>query len=536
MKLARAEVMRQLDGRAMNEYGIPGVVLMENAGQATARAVAEAFGPMAGLGVTIFVGPGNNGGDGLVVARGLHQMGARVQVVMLVPEDRIKGDALVNWRVTRKLPVGRCFVGGSEDLAAVRAFVAHSAVLVDALFGTGLTRDVGGLYGEAIALMNESGKPVVAVDIPSGLDSDTGRVLGAAVRAELTVTYGLAKPGHFCYPGRELTGDLRVVDIGIPPEVVDEADIGLELVNGRMVASMLPARPANSHKGTFGHVLVAAGASGTTGAALLCARGALRSGAGLVSCAVSGDLCPIFACALLEAMTIPLPSRGRLAGDDRDAVWRALARKNAVVVGPGVGTAKQTAELVTGLYAEVDLPMVVDADGLNILAMESGVGGHGGRQRVLTPHPGEMARLTGLPIKEIQQDRIGAAVAFAREYGVFVVLKGAATVTAAPDGRAAVNPTGNAGMASGGMGDVLSGLIGGLLAQGLDPWRAARAGVYLHGLAADRIVEKFAIDAGFLATEVADEIPLAIAAVRRGGDGVSGSRRDAPAPRRAPSS
>ena len=513
MRLARAEEMRALDGRAIEEYGIPGVVLMENAGQATVRAMEEAFGPLAGRRAAIFVGPGNNGGDGLVIARGLHQLGARVRVLLLVAPEKIRGDAAVNWRIVQRLPIGVEQVADEEAVAVLSGELSHCAVLVDALFGTGLKRDLDGRFAAAARLMSTLGPPVVAVDIPSGIDSDNGRILGGAVRADLTVTYGLAKPGHYCGPGRECRGRLRVVDIGIPPEAVRAAELSIRVITSEAVAAMLPERPRESHKGTYGHLLVAAGAPGKTGAALLAARGALRAGAGLVSCAVPGELLTIFETALAEAMTIPLPGGRFLESGDEETILAALEGKRALVLGPGIGTSGGTRRLAARLYQRVAQPMVVDADGLNCLAREGGAAAPEGRVRILTPHPGEMARLAGLATAAVQADRLACARRFAEEQGVYLVLKGASTVVAAPDGRLAINPTGNPGMAAGGMGDVLSGIIGALLVQGLGPWEAACAGVFCHGRAADRIARRLEIRAGFSASEVADEIPLVMAGV-----------------------
>ena len=514
MKLATATIMQGLDRRAINEYGIPGVVLMENAGQGTVRAMQQALGPLRGKIVSIFIGPGNNGGDGFVIARGLHQAGVPVRLFLLVPPEKIRGDALVNWKVVEKLGLSVRIVADENDLAAVSGAIGHSAVVVDAIFGTGLKREVAGVYAAAIRLMNDSGRPVVAVDIPSGLDSDTGQPLGVATRACLTVTYGLAKPGHYSHPGAGLCGRIEVVDIGIPPEVVAEASISTHALTRSMIAPMLPARPADGHKGTFGHLLVTAGAEGKTGAALLAARGGLRAGSGLVSCAVPKGLTTIFESVLLEAMTIPLASQLSFSPDDFAPITAALAGKKAVAAGPGIGTGGQTAELMARLYREVELPMVVDADGLNILAERQAAARHGGHVRILTPHPGEMARLTGRTTGEVQKNRTALAAEFAAANNVYLVLKGAGTVVAAPDGRIAINTTGNPGMGCGGMGDVLCGVIGALLAQGCGPWQAACAAVWLHGRAADRIVETHGVECGFSASEVADELPRAIAEAR----------------------
>lgn len=510
MQLATAEQIRLCDRLAIEHFGIPGRVLMENAGLGTVECMARRYAPLAGKEVAIFVGPGNNGGDGLVIARHLYQRGAKPRVWLLVPGESVRGDAALNLSAVRELPIPVVPVLTEAELREAEGGLVNSELIVDALFGTGLTREVTGHFAEAIRRINGLSCPVVAVDVPSGLNSDSGEELGVAVRAEVTCTYGLAKPGLVTEPGRAMAGAIEVIDIGIPPEAAAQAGVAMELLEGREVAGWLPRRRASDHKGTHGHLLLVAGSAGKTGAALLAAHGALRSGVGLVSLCVPEPLNPIFETALPEAMTVPLPASATAPlVADHQVVIEALVRKQAVVLGPGIGVATNTAGLVKRLYQETALPMVVDADALNILAAESAVLGSFLAPRILTPHPGEMARLLGVSTVAVQDDRRGSAQALAREYGVWVVLKGAGTVVVAPDGTMAINPTGNPGMASGGMGDVLAGLIGGLLCQGLSPWQAACLGVYVHGLAGDLLVKESGVPFGFLASELAMALPRA---------------------------
>lgn len=510
MQLATAEQMRLCDRLAIERFGISGATLMENAGLGTVECMVRRYGPLSGKEVAIFVGPGNNGGDGLVIARHLFQRGARPRVVLLVAGERLSGDAGLNLKAVQALPIPLGSVLTEGDLREAETELAQSELVVDAIFGIGLTREVTGHFAGAIRRINEFSCPVVAVDVPSGLDSDTGEKLGVAVRAGLTCTYGLAKPGIVIEPGRELAGVVEVIDIGIPPEAVAQAGVAMELLEGRGLAVWLPRRRPADHKGTYGHLLLLAGSEGKTGAALLAAHGALRSGVGLVSLCVPRPLNPIFEAALPEAMTIPLPvSTIAPLIADRQVVAEALVRKQAMVIGPGIGTAADTALLVKRLYQEVALPMVVDADALTILATESALLAKPSAPRILTPHPGEMARLLRVSTATVQQDRRGSAQALAREHGVWVVLKGSGTVIAAPDGGLAVNSTGNPGMAAGGMGDVLAGLIGGLLCQGITPWQAACLGVYIHGLAGDLLARELGVQFGFLASELATALPRA---------------------------
>ena len=518
--------MQGLDRRTIEEVGIPGIVLMENAGQGTADFMEQELGTFRGRSVVIFAGPGNNGGDGLVIARHVHQRGGFPQVLFLVDPDRLKGDAAVNCRVVRRLGLP-CHVADSEEtldqaleqLADIHLrHPVHS--LVDALFGTGLGRPLEGRFLAATRKINflkqQHGWPVVSVDIPSGLHADSGQVLGGAVEADLTVTYGLAKPGHFMHGGPH-TGILRVVDIGIPPQVVQDAALAGELLD-HGIGKLLRSRPRNAHKGTCGHLLVLAGSEGKTGAAILCARGALHSGAGLVTLAVPHRLNPIFETSLPEAMTVPLPSAATMLSiRDLDLVVSLLKGKKAIVLGPGLGTDPDTGKLVQRLYREMELPMVVDADALNLIAHHRDEITDTAGPRILTPHPGEMARLTGLGTGEIQADRLAAAL-WLKDRGagstIITVLKGAGTVIGGNDGRWAVNSSGNPGMATGGMGDVLSGIIGGLLVQGHGPWQAACLGVYLHGAAADRLAEQG--DRGYLASDVAAMLPRTMTCLARG--------------------
>ncbi len=512
MKLPTTAQMRTLDKMAIERFGIPSIVLMENAGRGAVDIILDKIGDPAGQVVSIFVGPGNNGGDGLVIARHLHQKGAKPQVFLLAKTDKLVGDAAINLAIVQKLPVPVYPVLKEEDLTDYEEQLSTSWAVVDAIFGTGLKREVKGAFAEAIKRINRLNCPVLAVDVPSGLNSDSGQPLGFCVQADVTATLGLAKPGLVLHqPGSQFVGSLKVVDIGIPPQAVEEAAIQTELLTKKVVGNWLTPRKASAHKGTFGHLLVAAGSTGKTGAAALCATGGLRAGAGLVTLAIPQNLNNILASLLIEAMTIPLAkSNDHLSDSDYKTIKKGLEDKQALAVGPGLGTDKETIKLIKKLYREAKIPMVIDADGLNCLATDISILKKAPTARILTPHPGEMARLTGLTTAKIQADRLQVASNFAKEHHLFLVLKGAGTVIAAPDGEIAVNTTGNPGMASGGMGDVLTGLIGGLLAQGLSPWQAACLGVYAHGLAGDLLAEDNGINMGYLAMEVADELPLAL--------------------------
>ncbi len=519
MKLALAAEMQELDRKTIEEFGVPGIVLMENAGHGTFAFMENKLGSFAETTVVIFIGPGNNGGDGLVIARRIHMAGGHPLLLFASPPQRLRNDAAINYEITKQLGLPFLELTDPLDTEGIADTILHShaqypvACLVDALFGTGLARDICGHLEQVILLLNrfhhEYSWPVVAVDLPSGINADSGQVLGVAVEADLTVTYGLAKPAHVLH-GRSKNERLHIVDIGIPSALVQQAALKGSIVT-ETIRKKLPARLLDSHKGSHGHLLVLGGSAGKTGAAILSCQGALRSGCGLVTAAVPHELNSILENNLIEAMTIPLPaSTISLSDADYDFIYRNMEGMDAVVLGPGIGLDEKTRALVVRLYQKISLPMVVDADALNILALQQNILANPGGDRVLTPHPGEMSRLTGQTTTEIQKDRIAAALRLCQKSAceVVTVLKGAGTIIANGNGNWAINTTGNQGMAAGGMGDVLAGLIGGLLSQGLAPWDAARAGVYLHGLAADRLQRKTTY--GYTASEVAETLPYTI--------------------------
>jgi len=521
MKLAMSSEMRELDRTAIEKYHIPGMVLMENAGHGTFNFMVRELGPVTGRSVIIFAGPGNNGGDGLVIARHVHQSGGFPFVVYMVPPDKLKGDAALNYSIVKELDLPSKVVHSNDDFASIKkiikGFGSRKPIwsIVDALFGTGLKRMIEGRFLSAIKLINrlhdEYDCPVTAVDIPSGMDADNGQVLGYCVQADLTATYGLAKPAHFMHGGAGLIGKLHIVNIGIPPEAVNNSGIRGKAIESDIILELGPRKTA-SHKGSYGHLLILAGSEGKTGAAILSAKAALRIGSGLVTLAVPRPLNTIFESSLTEAMTIALPgSKTYLSVENIDLIHDQVAGKNAVVIGPGLSTRKKTQDLVVELYREIKVPMVVDADALNILSANLDVIADPPAPRILTPHPGEMARLTGHSTGKIQDDRLKTSLSFIkkmnrRKTNVTLVLKGAGTLVVDPQGSWAINTTGNAGMASGGMGDVLTGLIAGLIAQSIPPGPAARLAVYIHGLAADRLAEQKIF--GYLAADVANNVPV----------------------------
>lgn len=511
MYLVTASEMQAMDRRTIESFGLPGRILMENAGRGATAFLLELFPDIGSRKVGVIAGRGNNGGDGYVIARCLAHRGVDVTVFLLTDREHVSGDAAANLELLSPLGVPVVEIPDPAAFDAVRVSMRNRDLWVDAILGTGLRSEVRGYFRELIDFINSLGQPVFAVDVPSGLNADTGQPCGSCIRAYATVTFGFAKTGHFQFPGTELSGKLQVIDIGIPPHVVEEIAPRQFLLRERDVKNYINPRPPDSHKGRTGHLLVVAGAPGKTGAAALAALAAMRAGAGLVTLAAPRGINPILASTALEVMTAPLPEieGGRLGMSAFESIRDLLNGKRCLAVGPGMGQAPETRELLRRLVLESNLPLVIDADGLNNLAGATAILGQRTAPVVLTPHPGEMARLAETTVAAVQKDRIACAREFARTFKVHLVLKGAHTVIAHPDGFVFINPTGNSGMASGGMGDVLTGLIAGLITQGLPVEAACHLGVYLHGAAADRQAVRKG-PWGYLAAEVISGIPSEI--------------------------
>ena len=514
MNIVTGTQMQALDRRTITEAQIPALVLMERAGAGVAAFLQDRFGPLRGKTVTILCGKGNNGGDGFVVARLLHRRHVKVTVLLLAPVPDLSRDAAVMYRRWLRV-AGKSASKTFRSADQTGPILASSDLVIDALLGTGLSTEVTGVYRDAIELMNRSGRPVIAVDMPSGIHADNGALLGQAVRATATVTFGLPKLGLYLGAGIDHAGAIHVIDIGIPAAYVDAIDSRIIVLTKELVAKALPARPASSHKGTFGHAGILAGSVGKTGAAVLAARAALRMGTGLVTVATPSSVNDVLEAKLLEAMTLPLPeTKARsLARSGLDRVLAFMRARTAIAIGPGISTHPETVELVQSLMKHLDRPSVLDADALNALASRASLLTECKIPPILTPHPGEMARLeVDATSQTVNADRIGTARRFARERGVFVVLKGARTVIARPDGLLAICPTGNPGMATAGTGDVLTGMVVGLLAQGIPAWEAACTATYLHGSAGDLAAQQLG-QAGMLAGDLIAHIPYALQAI-----------------------
>lgn len=538
MKIATSEEMQRIDRTTIEKYGITGMVLMERAGLSVVARINDLFFQGTeqrvqnkGIKIIIVCGGGNNGGDGFVIARELHNQGREVEVYITANPGSLKGDAKINYDAAIKY--GVVIRPVSYFLKHYPSSVISNCLIVDALLGTGLSKEVRAPLADVIKKINDMLVPVVSVDIPSGISSDTGQIMGCAIKARCTFTFGLPKRGHFLYPGAEHAGQLYVEEIGFPRALLASEKIKINLVQIEDLRSLLPVRPKNSHKGTYGHVLIVAGSRGKTGAALMAAKGCLRTGAGLVTIGIPDTLVNAFQSRVTEEMILPLPDKGNgtLSIKAADRILDFLKKRGKVLaIGPGLSVDSEISSLIRLLIQKSSVPMVIDADGLNAIAGQTGVLRKSRAPVILTPHQGEMAGLLkkelavsgqrsgaaySLSLRdEIEKDRINIALYSARTTKTYVVLKGSPTITATPKGEAFINTTGNPGMATAGTGDVLTGIISALLAQGLSPADASVLGVYLHGLAGDIIAEKKS-QQSLTASDIIKAIPSVIKSIRK---------------------
>jgi NAD(P)H-hydrate epimerase len=533
MKVVTAAEMRNIDRITIEEYGMPGLVLMERAGLSVASRIKELFGRKK---VIVAAGYGNNGGDGMAASRHLHNEGWDVLVFVAAGQDKLTGDALSQYKAAVScgvhiLPLENMSAGSSS-------FVSSHSIVVDALLGTGISKDVRGVFSDTINHINSLSIPVVSVDIPSGISSDNGQIMGNAVKADYTVTFGLPKRGHFLFPGSEYTGKLFVEDIGFPSQLLESGKLKTEIIGNKYISKLIPERHRYSHKGTYGHVLIVAGSKGHTGAALMAAKACMKAGAGLVTIGVPESLMNIVQSRVTEEMTLSLPDSGNGSlSSDAAAVILDFLNSNADVlaIGPGIGVNSDTIHIVKTIILKSGKITVIDADGINSIKGDRKVLRKARGPVILTPHPGEMAGLlynkpalksrrshdTGMKnindkrslIINIEKDRINSALSFAQDTGTLVVLKGAPSVIAGPDGRVFINSTGNPGMATAGAGDVLTGIISALSGQGMNAYQATAAGVYLHGAAGDFAATKLG-EYSLTASDIIKEIPAAFLSLK----------------------
>jgi len=517
MRLVKSAEMQEMDRMTIHDMGVPGVVLMENAARGATRLFLSHFVPAIHAHILLLCGRGNNGGDGYVIARYLHNAGFKITVLVLAPLEKISGDALTNLKIIRSMDLKIIAVPGEKEWQMHQSLLTRCDYIIDGILGTGLNAPVRGFYAQVIEDVNSAAKPVMAIDMPSGLNADTGQIMGVAIKANLTVTFGFPKLGQLLFPGVDCVGRLARIDIGIPNSVIEGVPDRYHMIEPNDFRDLFKLDRLDIHKGNRGHLLVLAGSTGKTGAAAMTALGALRAGAGLVTLGVPTSLNAILENKLTEAMTTPLQETddGSLSMAAEQAIQQLMEDKTALAIGPGLSTNKETIALVRRIVSSCPLPMIIDADGLNALSGDLEAMTQGRGRFILTPHPGEMARLAGMTTGDIQADRVGTAVKFAQERGCFLVLKGARTVIAEPEGHVYVNPTGNPALSSGGSGDVLTGLVAGFVARGWPLAKAAVSGVFLHGLAADLLAEDMG-QFGILAGELLDVLPELTSSLARG--------------------
>jgi len=488
MKMVLNSEMNELDKKTVEEYEIPGIILMENA----ALAVVEELNKFQFKKVVVVCGRGNNGGDGFVIARHLFNMGKDVEVFIVGRAKNLAENAELNYKILKNLKVKITEIENEGFLKYLESGLQQSDITVDALFGTGIHNNLRELAIKIIEKMNKLSETIISVDIPSGVCGDNGKILGDAVRADITVALGLPKCGNIMFPGSEYNGELIIKEIGIPKRLIEEQELKMHVIETHLDNLRIPLRTRNSHKGTYGKAGVIAGSTGMSGAAILTCKGALRSGVGLLKLYVPESLNTVIKTTVPEVITIPLNEvrKGVIGLTHIPTIIEQTEKLNVVAIGPGCGNTAELSETIRRMIESVEIPMVIDADGLNALSKNVAWLGQKKGEVILTPHIGEMAQLINKPIEEIIDNPIETARDFALEWKVYVVLKSSRTVVATPEGEVYVNLNGNPGMATAGSGDVLTGIITGLIAQGLDVLSAAVTGVYLHGMAGDIMAEK----------------------------------------------
>ncbi len=516
MKVLTAKQMQNIDRQAIEEIGIIGPILMENAGREIAEAIKTRFPRIEEKNVMIIAGKGNNGGDGFVVARHLFNCGARVRIILLAEKQDLEGDAGLNCGIAGKMGIEIMEVTTPAQWQAQRDMIENADIVVDAIFGTGLTKPAGGRYAGIIEDINTLHAFKVAVDIPSGLAADRFQIIGPAVKADLTVTMAAAKIAHVFPPSEDYAGELVIADISTPPFLFDDASLRLTMVEEDMLLPYFSKRNKSAHKGTYGHLFILSGSLGKTGAAAMSGKAALKMGAGLVTVGTPKSCVPIVARSMDELMTEPLPETPEwtLAERGLDKILTLLQGMDAVMIGPGLSTQESTSRLIRKLLPRLEIPMILDADSLNIIAEEIDILNKLKAPAVLTPHPGEFARLIHCDTKEIVENKIKLVPEFARNHGVYVVLKGYRTLISDPEGHLFINPTGNPGMATGGSGDVLSGMLGAMIVQEDHLCDAVIAGVYVHGLSGDIAAERFG-EKSLLAGDIISCLPEAVRKLTR---------------------
>ncbi len=509
MKVALNKEMKEIDRITIEEYGIPGIVLMENAGLKVVDEILKDAHSESKY--TVICGKGNNGGDGFVIARHLYNKNYDVKVLLIGSSKDIKGDALINFNIIKKLGVEVHEIIHINNLNKLKDGIQSNSIVIDALFGIGLRGDLENFEEKVIDIVNENSKYIISVDIPSGVNGDNGSICKTAIKADKTITFALPKCGNIIFPGAEYNGEVVLVDIGIPYKLIEKMDLRHNIITRELIEANLPRRRRNAHKGNFGKANIIAGSQGMTGAAILTCKSALRSGLGLLRLYIGESLNFIIKASVPEAITIPLHEmrKGVIGINHIEKILEGTSQADVLTIGPGCGNTAELGEIVKRVLEQVEIPIVLDADGLNVLSKNIDWLRSKKAELVITPHLGEMSRLTGLSIEEINKNPITVARNFAMEWQLITVLKGASTIVAAPNGQVFININGNPGMATAGSGDVLTGIITGLIAQGIKPLEASITGVYIHGLTGDRVAEGKG-EYGLVAGDIVEELPYTI--------------------------
>lgn len=508
MKLISSKQMKGMDEKAINEYSIPGIILMENAGIKTLEVIKNIKNELKNLKVIILIGKGNNGGDGLVIARHLINSEAVVDVFLLEKLEQLTKDTTANFNILTKMKANIFPLIEEKDIKRLIESMMDVDVIVDAIYGIGFKGSLNDFENDIVEMVNKNRASIVSVDMPSGVEADTGKVCGNAIRADYTVTFALPKIGQILGRGSEYVGKLIIVDISIPMNLLNDKDLKINLIDQVMIKKFLKKRDNDSHKGTYGHVAIIGGSVGMSGAVILASSAALRSGAGLVTAAVPESLVSVVESIALEVMTKPL-----FETKDKKISFKALSEienllkiVSVCAIGPGMGKCYDANNIIKSVVKKSNIPILIDADGINALDGNGKILKDAKVPIVITPHPGELAKLTGLTVEEIQKNRLDVAKKYALEYGVILVLKGYKTIIASDKGEIFVNTTGNPGMATAGSGDVLSGIITGFIAQGLNSLDASIVGVYIHGLVGDLVAQREG-QRGLVASDLIEYLP-----------------------------
>ena len=512
MKAALSSQMRKIDSDAVRIYGIPGVLLMENAAIKLCYHIVDVE-KYKNEKICIVCGKGNNGGDGFAAARHLALSGRSVIIYLIGAGKDLKGDALTNYIIDKNMGIEIYEVRSMDGLNLLKKDIKGSGIVVDGLLGTGIKGEVKGLYKDIIDIINENARFVVSIDIPSGVDADTGKVSGTAVLADRTVTFALPKIGLYTFPGADHAGRVYIEDISMPHELIERQNINTGILTESDISNVFLPRKRDSNKGTYGRALIIGGSENMMGAPVMSILSALRCGAGLVEACVPSSIQQRVAPLAVEAIVKGVKDEdGIICSNALDEILDSLKHASSYAIGPGLTASERLLDILSNVIEEADVPGVIDADGLNVLSLDKSILKESKSQIIITPHPGEMARLLKSSIKDIQSDRIGCAREFSSEFGAITVLKGANTVIASPNGEVFINTTGNPGMAKGGSGDILTGMIASLLAQGIEPYEACKAGVFVHGRAGD-IALQHRGEYGMKARDIIDSIPDAILSI-----------------------